>query len=333
MRVARLHAARDLRLSVEPDAVAGDGESLIRVGAVGICGSDLHWWTEGSVGETALADPVVPGHEMAGHVVGGPWDGQLVAIDPAIPCGRCPRCLEGDPNLCPEVRFAGHGGTDGPLRELMAWPTSRLHPLPSSMDPVDGAVLEPLGVALHAVDLAHVRLGMTAAVVGLGPIGLLAVQLLRAAGAVRVVGVEPLPHRREAALAAGADDAVPPQDAEALGASLGDGADVVLEIAGNDDAIATAVALARPGARVLLAGIPSTPDSAYPAAVARRKGLSLLLVRRMKDVYPRTIALVQSGLVDLGDVVTHRFGLSEAATGFDRAAERAGLKTVILPQS
>ncbi len=331
MRVARLHAARDLRLSTEPDPVPADGETLIRVGAVGLCGSDLHWWTDGGVGETALGSPVVPGHEAAGTAVGGPWDGRVVAIDPAIPCGRCARCLDGDPNLCPAVRFAGHGGTDGPLRELMAWPTGRLHLLPASMDAVDGAMLEPLGVAVHAVDLSHVRLGATAAVVGLGPIGLLAIQVLRAAGARRVVGVEPLAHRRRAAEDLGIDAAVAPQDADALADDLGDGADVVLEIAGDDDAIDHAVRLARPGARVMLAGIPSASHSAFPAAVARRKGLSMLMVRRMKEVYPRAIALVADGAVQLAPLVTARFGLGDAAAAFEHGAARAGVKTVILP--
>lgn len=331
MRVARLHAAGDLRLSTEPDPVPAEGETLVSVGAVGLCGSDLHWWTDGGVGETALDSPVVPGHEAAGTVVGGPWDGRVVAIDPAIPCGRCARCLDGDPNLCPTVRFAGHGATDGPLRELIAWPTDRLHLLPASMDAVDGAMLEPLGVAIHAVDLAHVRLGATAAVVGLGPIGLLAVQVLRAAGAHRVVGVEPLAHRRRAAEDLGIDAVVAPPDVAALGGELGDGADVVLEIAGEDDAIDTAVRLARPGARVLLAGIPSTSHSAFPAAVARRKGLSMLMVRRMKEVYPRAIALVADGAVRLAPLVTARFGLQDAAAAFDHGAARAGVKTVIVP--
>lgn len=331
MRVARLHAARDLRLSTEPDPVPVEGETLVRVGAVGLCGSDLHWWTDGGVGETALDSPVVPGHEAAGTVVGGPWDGRVVAIDPAIPCGRCSRCLDGDPNLCPTVRFAGHGATDGPLRELMAWPTDRLHLLPESMDAVDGAMLEPLGVAIHAVDLARVRLGATAAVVGLGPIGLLAIQVLRAAGAHRVVGVEPLAHRRRAAEELGIDAVVDPADAGTL--DLGDGADVVLEIAGDDDAIETAVRLARPGARVMLAGIPSTSHSAFPAAVARRKGLSMLMVRRMKEVYARAIALAADGAVQLAPLVTARFGLDDAAAAFEHGAARAGVKTVILPGS
>lgn len=331
MRVARLHAARDLRLSTEPDPVPRDGETLVRVGAVGLCGSDLHWWTDGGVGETALGSPVVPGHEAAGTVVGGPWDGRVVAIDPAIPCGRCSRCLDGDPNLCPTVRFAGHGATDGPLRELMPWPTDRLHLLPESMDAVAGAMLEPLGVAIHAVDLARVRLGATAAVVGLGPIGLLAIQVLLAAGAHRVVGVEPLAHRRRAAEELGIDTVVDPADAGTL--DLGDGADVVLEIAGDDDAIETAVRLARPGARVMLAGIPSTSHSAFPAAVARRKGLSMLMVRRMKEVYPRAIALAADGAVQLAPLVTARFGLDDAAAAFEHGAARAGVKTVILPGS
>ncbi len=332
MRVARLHGVHDLRLTDEPIPEPADGEALVRVGAVGICGSDLHWWSEGSIGETGLTDPLVIGHEMAGTVVGGPWDGRLVAIDPAQPCGTCDRCLQGDTNLCPTVRFAGHGAVQGAMREYLTWPTSRLHLLPEPMDAVDGAVLEPLGVALHAVDLAHVGLGSTAAVVGLGPIGLLAVQLLRAAGVARVVGVEPLAHRREAALALGADAAVDPRQAASDRAGLvGGGVDVVLEIVGTDQAIAAAVDLARPGATVMLVGIPSTPTSAYPAATARRKGLSLLLVRRMREVYPRAIALVQRGAVDVRSVVSARYDLADAPAAIEHAAGRSGLKTVVLP--
>src|SRR5688500_12861488 len=140
MRVARLHGVQDIRVSEEPTPTAGPGESLVRVTAVGLCGSDLHWYTEAGIGDARLSNPLVVGHEMAGVSEGGPRHGERVAIDPAIPCGRCDLCLRGHPNLCPTVRFAGHGVLDGGLREFMAWPTERLHTLPDTLTDADGAM-------------------------------------------------------------------------------------------------------------------------------------------------------------------------------------------------
>ncbi|WP_250448298.1 alcohol dehydrogenase catalytic domain-containing protein, partial [Actinotalea sp. C106] len=187
MRVARLHGVGDLRVTEEPSPAPGPGESLVEVRAVGLCGSDLHWFVEGGIGDAELGAPLVLGHELAGVVRGGPLDGRLVAVDPAVPCERCESCLEGNRNLCPTVRFAGHGAQDGGLRELATWPTHLLHPAPDAFSAADAAMLEPLGVALHAMDLGRARLGATVAVVGCGPIGLCVVQLARAAGAGRVV--------------------------------------------------------------------------------------------------------------------------------------------------
>src|SRR5437764_8660674 len=120
MWTARLHAAGDIRLTQEPGAQAGPGMSLVRVTAVGICGSDLHWWEEASIGDARLERPLVLGHENAGVVASGPRRGQRVAIDPAIPCESCPQCRRGYRNLCPRIRHAGHGVTDGGLREFLA---------------------------------------------------------------------------------------------------------------------------------------------------------------------------------------------------------------------
>ena len=117
MRVLRLHGVRDLRLHDEPDPVPGLGESLVRVSAVGLCGSDVHWFSEGCIGDSRLQNPLVLGHEFSGIVESGELRGQLVAVDPAIPCGVCERCLEGNPNLCPSVRFAGDVTRDGALCE------------------------------------------------------------------------------------------------------------------------------------------------------------------------------------------------------------------------
>lgn len=334
MRVARLHGVGDVRVAEEPVPVAGAGESLVRVTAVGLCGSDLHWFTQGSIGDATLSRPLVLGHEFGGVVQGGPLDGVRVAVDPANPCGRCESCLEGNRNLCPTVRFAGHGVTDGALREVVAWPTHLLHPVPAALSDADAAVLEPLGVAVHAVDLAHLRAAATVVVVGCGPIGLAALQVARAAGATTVVAVEPLAHRRAAA-AAWADAALDPRApgfaAELAAATTGRGADRVIECAGTDDAVTISVDAARPGATVVLAGIPDDDRTSFPAATARRKGLTFRMARRMKEVYPRAIALVEHGGVDVRALVSHTFDLDDAAEAFAVAAARTGLKVVVAP--
>ena len=154
--VARLHGTGDVRVADEPVRAPEPGESLVRVEAIGVCGSDLHWFEEGGIGDARLTRPVVPGHEFAGVVEGGPLDGRRVAVDPALPCGVCARCREGHRNLCPNVVFAGHGDCDGGMQQYLCWPTAALHPLPDGFDGATGAMLEPLGVAIHAHDLGHV---------------------------------------------------------------------------------------------------------------------------------------------------------------------------------
>src|SRR5262249_31680159 len=153
------------------------------------------------------------------------------------PCGRCESCRRGHPNLCPTVRFAGHGAQDGGLRELVVWPDDLLHALPDEISDAGGAMLEPLGVAIHTVDLGHLRVGATVAVAGCGPIGLLVIQLVRALGATQVLAIEPLEHRRRAALEHGADLALTPAQVHAGAvdaATGGRGVDVAFEAAGTD---------------------------------------------------------------------------------------------------
>ncbi|MFC0526208.1 zinc-dependent alcohol dehydrogenase [Phytohabitans kaempferiae] len=322
MRVARLHGVGDIRVSDEPMPAVGPDESLVRVTAVGLCGSDLHWYTEGGIGDARLAQPLVVGHEMAGVVEDGPRQGERVAIDPAIPCERCDPCGRGHRNLCLAIRFAGHGTLDGGLREYLAWPSARLHTLPDELSDADGAMLEPLGVALHSLDLAHLRLGMTVGVFGCGPIGLLLVQLAQLMGARAVYATEPLPHRQRAA--------------EAFGASLVDNpdgldVDVAFEVAGTDPAVEAAMVAAAPAARVVLVGIPDGDTTTFPASVARRKGLTIAMVRRMKETYPRAIDLVRRGLVDVSTVVSARHPLDETGDAFEAAVARHGLKVVVEP--
>jgi L-iditol 2-dehydrogenase len=332
---ARFHAARDLRLAEDQMPWPAEGESLVRITAVGLCGSDLHWYEDGGIGDARITRPIVGGHEMAGVVVDGPLDGVHVAVDPAIPCHRCDLCTRGHPNLCRALVFAGHATCDGGLQRYLAWPTTRLHPLPEALSDADGAMLEPLGVAVHAVDLGHIPLGGSVAVIGCGPIGLLLIQVARAAGAARVLAADPLAHRRLAAAARGADEVLDPADdgypSSLAGFTAGHGVDVAFEVAGTDPAIAAAMDAVRPGGRIVLAGIPSAETSAFPANVARRKGLTIALVRRMKEVYPRATTLVLSGLVDVRGLVTHRFPLTEVQDAFAAAVARRGLKVLVEP--
>ncbi|MBV9450912.1 MAG: alcohol dehydrogenase catalytic domain-containing protein [Streptosporangiaceae bacterium] len=335
MRAARLYGVGDIRVAEEPAADAGPAVSprdisLVRVTAVGICGSDLHWWDEGAIGDAGLDHPLVLGHEAAGVIAAGPRAGQRVAIDPAIPDETCRACRDGYRNLCPNVVFAGHGRTDGAMRELMAWPSGRLYPLPDSMTDADGAMLEPLGVAIQCVDLGHLPFGGTAAVAGCGPIGLLIIGLLKVSGASSVIAFEPLAHRREAAARMGADVVSAPVDN--VGELTGYGVDVAFEAAGTDDGVRLAVDAARPGGRVVLAGIPGDDTTTFRASIARRKGLTIAMVRRMNEVYPRAISLADRGAVDLAPLVTRRAALDEIGDAFKDAAQRTGLKTVVEPQ-
>ncbi|MFU8875720.1 zinc-dependent alcohol dehydrogenase [Micromonospora sp. SL4-19] len=324
MKVARLHRPGDVRLHDERRPVAdGVDHSLVELTSVGLCGSDLHWFDEGSIGDAVLDRPLVLGHEMAGVIRGGPADGTRVAIDPAIPCDACDVCRAGHRNLCPEVVFAGHGGCDGGLREFISYPTRLLHPYPDSLSDDEGALLEPLGVALHAVDLGHLRTGWSVGVVGCGPIGLMIVQLARLSGASRVVVREPLARRLETAVEFGAEVADDPGAA--------DSADVVFEVAGTDDGVDEALRMARPGARVVLVGIPAGDRTTFTASLARRKGLTLVMSRRMGEVYPRAIELAARRKVHLAPLVSAAFPLARAGEAMAAAAARDGLKVVVHP--
>jgi len=329
MKVARLHAAGVFKIHEEPVPTPSQDETLVRVTAVGVCGSDLHWFTEGGIGDARLDHPLVLGHEFAGVTP----NGQKVAVDPAVACGKCVYCAEGNPNLCENMHFAGHGRDDGAMREYVAWPTRLLFPLSNTISDAEGAMLEPLGVALYAVDLAGLRPGIRVGIFGCGPIGLLIVQLARISGATQIVITDKLPHRVSAAVMMGATQAVLADSGreipEVIAATQNRGVDVAFEVAGENEAVDTAVATVRPGGRVILTGIPAEDRTSFIASVARRKGLTLQLVRRMKHTYPRAIKLVEQGLIDVGSVVSHHFTLENAAEAYAVAARREGLKIII----
>ena len=154
MKSVRLHAIHDLRLHDEQAPTIDNNprfDTLLKITSIGVCGSDLHWFEEGGIGDAKLKAPLILGHEFAAVVESGPFKGQRVAVDPAIPCGHCEQCLEGNSNLCNHVIFSGHGSQDGSLREYMTWPQENLHLLPDDVSDDDGAMLEPLGQLLRTV--------------------------------------------------------------------------------------------------------------------------------------------------------------------------------------
>jgi L-iditol 2-dehydrogenase len=256
-----------------------------------------------------------------------------VAVDPAIPCGKCELCQQGNPNLCPQVRFAGHGDQDGALQQYIAWNSRFIHRLPDNLSDEDGAMLEPLGVAIHALDLAHLKPGMTVGVFGCGPIGLLIIQLAERAGATKIIATDLYSHRLDAAIAFGADLAyqVENQPNETLLFSAADrrGVDVAFECAGTQPAVDDAFSTVFPGGKVILVGIPENDQTLFKASLARRKGLTIKLVRRMKLTYPRAIELVAQKQIDVRSLVTHKYNLNQAREAFETAVRRMGLKVVI----
>jgi L-iditol 2-dehydrogenase len=321
MRVARLHAPGDLRLADEPRPTPSGGDALLRVTGVGLCGSDRHWFEDGSIGGASIERPLVLGHEFVGVVLGGDRADERVVADPAVPCGTCTTCARGRVELCPTAGFAGYPGTDGALRRYATWPSSQLLTLPSGIDDDEGTLLEPLGIALHAVHLAEVTPSSTVAVVGAGPIGQLVIRTLRAEGVRDVAVAEPLAHRLDLAVASGARPL-----------RVDDEVDVAIEVAGEDAAVDLAIARARPGGRVVLVGIPGDDRTTFTASVARRKGLTLQLCRRMRPRdLARAIELVEARRIPLDGLISHVFDLDDVDDAFRTLVRRDGHKVVVRP--
>ncbi|MCS6826558.1 MAG: alcohol dehydrogenase catalytic domain-containing protein [Caldilinea sp.] len=331
MLAVRLHGPRDLRVERVPKpARPGPGQALLRVTAVGVCGSDLHTYQDARIGDTVVEAPLILGHEFAAVVEAvGPesYDGNFqslrpgtrVAVDPAQPCGRCEMCEQGHPNLCHRLHFCGTYPDPGSLSEYMLMPAHSCFPIPDAMDDASAALLEPLGIAIHAVDLAKVRVADSAVVLGAGPIGLYILQVARLAGADPVYVVDQFPWRLALAARYGG---VPINFREIdpvaaiKQATAGRGVDIAIEAAWADHSIQWAAEMARLGGRLVLVGIPGPDKLEMKHSTARRKGLTIRLSRRMKHVYPRAVKLWASGAVDLTGVVSHRFPLERTPEAY-----------------
>lgn len=347
MKAARLYGPKDLRVEdVSEPGAPGQGEVLIRVGAVGVCGSDLHTYADGRIGDTVVASPLILGHEFCGEIIAVGENatdgqhqplrvGQRVAVDPTTPCWNCEMCEQGHPNLCPNHTFYGLFPLDGALQEKMIVAARNCFPMPDSVTDAGGAILETLGVAIHAVDLGKLKVANSVAVIGCGPVGLLILRLAKLAGAYPLFAFDCFPWRAEKAREWGADYAWTPDDGDAVDLlkqhTHGRGADVVFEAAWADESIQQAAEMARYGARVVLVGIPGDDNLRLQHSTARRKGLTLKLCRRMKHTYPRAIQMATNGMFDLDDLVSHTMTLDEAARAFEmNVAYEPGVHKVII---
>lgn len=348
MLAARLHGPKDLRVEQVPHpGEPGPDMALIRVATTGVCGSDLHSFLDARIGDTPIQGPLILGHEFSGVVEAvGPdsLDGHFeavqagtrVAVDPAQPCGRCEFCEQGNPNLCRRLHFCGNYPDGGSFCEWMHMPARSCFALPEALDDEQGALLEPLGVAIHAVDLARLRVADSVAILGAGPIGLLILQIVRLSGAGPIFITDKFPWRLKVAERLGgipvSSDEENPVEC-VLRATGGRGVDVAIEAAWADHSVAEAAEMARLGGRLVLVGIPSDDCVGLKHSTARRKGLTIRLSRRMKHMYPRAIRLVEQGRVDLKGLISHRFPLERAVEAFQLNAAYAGEVVKVMIES
>lgn len=333
MKAAVLHGIRDLRIEELPDPkIEREDDVLVRIKAVGVCGSDVHFYTHGRIGDFVVEKPLILGHESAGVVeevgegVKNLKPGDRVALEPGIPCRRCEFCKSGRYNLCPDVRFFAAPPVDGTFAEYVVHPADFCYKLPDNVSLEEGAMLEPLSVGLHGAILGGVRPGDAVAVLGSGPIGLMALQSARAMGAGRVICVDLYPFRLDLARRLGACETINAGEREAVEVIMeltgGRGVDVVFETAGAGITSQQAVEIARRGGTIVHIGLGS--QEAVPMNIVKIifKELKLQGVHRYANIYPRALELISSGDVDVRSMITSRYPLDRVEEALREPIER-----------
>jgi L-iditol 2-dehydrogenase len=323
----------------------GPGEALVRIRKVGICGSDIHLYRHGRIGDIVLDGPFVIGHECMGCVeeVGEGVDraliGARVAVDPAIPCGRCEWCLRGLYNVCPTLPFVGLPDQPGAFQECIAHPARLVEPLSDAMSDEAAVVLEPLAIAMHAVNLSKVRPGQQVAILGTGVMGTCVLAVLGLHRGLHVVCADLRADRLQRAEAMGASRTVLVEEGEpdagpagrlreALG---GPGADIVFECAGAPQTIWNAGEIAAPCGHLMQVGSGENDRLTFSSGTSRRKGLTIRVVRRSLHTLRPCIDLCEKGFLDPGRLVTHTFAARDAARAFEAVdrAEEGLLKAIV----
>lgn len=329
MRAAELIAPKTFRLTDMPLEDPGPGEVQVQIEAVGVCGSDLHAYSEGAVGGTPNVYPMVLGHEPAGRIVKtgagvtGLATGDRGALEPALYCYHCEFCLSGHHNVCANLRFLSNPHHPGFFRERVNLPAVNFCPIAFGMSFDAATLVEPLAVALHSLRLVSIHQGETVAIIGAGPIGLLTIAALRAAKAARIWVVEPLAHRRELARGIGADVVIEPAEAakEILSATGQRGVDCAIDCAAGEDTTDQAIHITRNAGRVALTGIHSVPSVSMDVSAMRHKELTIFNVRRSNHETQEALQLLDAHAEWFAPLLTHTRKIEQIDDAFIIASQ------------
>ncbi len=340
MKALVIHAASDLRIEEHPEADPGPNQVRVRLSTGGICGSDLHYYNHGGFGTVRLREPMILGHEVAGHVealgegVENVGLGQLVAISPSRPCGTCRYCHEGKPNHCLNMRFYGSAmpfpHIQGAFRQNLVADAAQCVPA-DGLTAAEAAMAEPLAVCLHAVRQAGELLGKRVLVTGCGPIGVLTILAARRAGAAEIIATDLSDFTLDAAQRAGADAAlnvaITPDALRRFEADKGY-FDVMFECSGAGPALATGIPALRPCGTLVQVGMGG--DKTIPMQMITAKELTLRGTFRFHSEFALAVELMQKRLVDVAQLITHSLPLARAVEAFDQANDRSAAMKVQL---
>jgi L-iditol 2-dehydrogenase len=344
MKAAFVTGVRAIEVrEIEKPRIVKDDDVLVRSLAVGICGSDLHYYLSDSVGSDRVSFPFIPGHECAGTVeavgraVTRVKPGDDIVIEPAVSCGRCDQCLAGRPHTCRNLLFLGHyGELTGGMAEFICAPERNCVRLPLGMSLVRGALAEPLSIALYSVELGGEIEGRSAAVLGAGPIGLSVGLALKAEGVGPLYITEKVEERKAAAAGAGADWTGNPNRTDVvdeISRREPHGLDLVFECCGDQEALDQAVSLLKPGGILVVVGIPVERRVSFESSRVRRKEIRVQNVRRQNHCLEKAVDWIATGQVNVDFLATHFFSLGEAREAYEIAAERRDgvIKALVRP--
>lgn len=306
---------------IKPDEV------LVRLEYVGICGSDIHYYETGRIGDYIVEPPFVLGHEPGGTVVevgsavSNLKPGDRVALEPGKTCGRCEFCREGKYNLCPDVVFFATPPVDGVFAEYVAHPADLCFKLPDNVSTLEGALIEPLAVGFHAANQGGAHAGQTAVVFGAGCIGLVSMMALLAEGVSRVYVVDVMQKRLDKALELAATGVINSAECD-LASEIdrlteGRGTDIVIETAGMEITTRQAIEIARKGSTIVLVGYSKSGEMTLPMSLFIDKELTFKSVFRYRHIYPMAIDAVAAGRVNLKGIVSNIFELDDIQRAMD----------------
>jgi L-iditol 2-dehydrogenase len=341
MKVAVLTEPRQIIFEERDIPVPQEHEVLVKIEHVGICGSDLHYYEHGRIGNFVVEKPIVLGHESSGAVVAAGkrvthlQAGDLVTLEPGYTCGKCEFCKKGLYNLCPDVVFMATPPYDGAFAEYVAFPADMAFKLPAGMGTVEGALIEPLAVGFHAANQAKAKIGDTAVVLGSGCIGLVTLMALKAMGVGTVYQVDVIASRLEKSKEIGASQVFKADEVDVVKAitdvTRGQGADIVIETAGSRITTQQTAQLVKRGGRIVLVGMAPEANIAYDFGQLLAKEASINTVFRYRNLYPTAISAVAGGLVPLQKIVTNEYSFAEIPMALEKSIndKRNSVKGII----